>query len=148
MDFSTFEQIVTSTHWRCFPPIRKMKHAEYRPYCGSLWLVGIFPVEKPPLPALNMWITPGPVYLASAVGGGGAFLPLPLSFSISDLVHCTAHLIVLIYCRWTAVFPNSFYPMKRTAVTWTAYYLVTLFSLHMHHAYLKYSPKYMSLILN
>ena len=93
MDFSIFEQIVTSTHWRCFPPIRKMKHAEYRPYCGSLWLVGIFPEEKPPLPALNMWITPGPVYLASAVGGGGGarkpwdILLLPLSFPIFALVH-------------------------------------------------------------
>ena len=43
---------------------------------------------------------------------------------------CSIELIWSLRYRWTAVYPNSFYlvtglPMKRTAVTWTAYYPVT-----------------------
>ena len=98
MDFSIFEQIVTSTHWRCFPPIRKMKHAEYRPYCGSLWLVGIFPEEKPPLPALNMWITPGPVYLVPSVGYSTFASLLSYLCSSAHAVHLTVYVMPMNSC--------------------------------------------------
>ena len=73
-----------------------------------------------------------------------------LPFPIFDLVHMQVILSNFWY-RWTAVYPNSFYPVtalpiKRTAVTRTACYPVTwlpvhtLF-LHVHHAFYYYSPK-------
>ena len=69
-------------------------------------------------------ITPG--YLVLFVGGKKVLLPLP--FPIFDLVHM--QFICFFRYRWTAVYPNSFYPetglpVKITAVTQTAHYPVT-----------------------
>ena len=91
--------------------------------------------EKKPLPAQNKLITPGLVYQA-LLWGKNLFLPLP--FPSFDLVHM--QLIWLFQYRWTAVYPNSFYP--GSWITRKAYFPVTLVLVsnclcHLHHAYLK-----------
>ena len=67
-----------------------------------------------------------PLYLPRKSTTGTHTLP----FTIFDLVHMQVILSNLLY-RWTAVYPNSFYlvrvpvtalPIKRTAITQTAYY--------------------------
>ena len=97
-------------------------------------------------------ITPG--YLVLFVGGKKVLLPLP--FPIFDLVH--VQFICFFRYRWTAVYPNSFYPvtvLPITVVTWTAHYPVdfglpgNLFNIGQSEIYsLLVSGKSMELILN
>ena len=89
-----------------------------------------FSSEQPPLPAQKMLITPGPRSFAFSTCCGVKYFTFP-SYLWSSA--CAAHLII--WQRWTAVYQNSFYPvtglpMKRTAVTPTAYYPVTLVTAH------------------
>ena len=63
--------------------------------------------------------------------GGGGFKRLPLPYPKSSA--CADHLIILIQmngCLPEQFLPGNWIPMKRTAVTRTAYYLVTLGTIH------------------
>ena len=102
---------------------------------SEYWTLCIILQRNTPLPAKSKSITQVTVFL---VGQNFYFFTLPYQYLWSDY---------FLY-RWTAVFPNSFYPVtgllvKKTAVTRTAYYPVTLvlqysspyFSLNVHHAF-------------
>ena len=104
--------------------------------CDIIYLqFGLESTNKKPL---NCSDKTNPVYLVLFVGEHVSFAP-PLPY-IFDLVQM--QFICFFWYRWTAVYPNSFYPVtglpiKRTAVTQTAHYPVAFgigpkFSLHVH----------------